>query len=115
MQVVKKGWGHELIWAQHTDYCGKNLVFKTGGKSSMHFHMKKDETWFIVSGVFDVHWIDTTYASMHTKRLVEVDSWHNPVGKPHQLVCIEAGTVFESSTHDDPADSYRVMAGDGQA
>ena len=115
MRVVKKGWGHELIWADHTDYCGKNLVFKTGGRSSMHFHLKKDETWYIASGAFDVHYIDTTTAVTKVKRLVAGDTWHNPAGMPHQLVCADAGTVVEASTHDDPNDNYRVAPGDSQA
>jgi hypothetical protein len=33
---------------------------------------------------------------------------------PHQLICIEAGTVSEVSTYDDPKDNHRVMPGDGQ-
>jgi len=34
---------------------------------------------------------------------------------PHQLICIEAGTVVEVSTYDDPDDNYRVIPGDSQA
>jgi hypothetical protein len=30
------------------------------------------------------------------------------------LICLEAGTVSEVSTHDDPNDNYRVLPGDGQ-
>jgi quercetin dioxygenase-like cupin family protein len=49
------------------------------------------------------------------KRLVAGDTWHNPAGMPHQLVCADAGTVVEASTHDDPNDNYRVAPGDSQA
>jgi hypothetical protein len=40
--------------------------------------------------------------------------WHNPRFSPHQLICLEEGTVSEVSTHDDPNDNYRVLPGDGQ-
>ena len=29
---VKKGWGHELIWATNEKYCGKMMKFDTGKK-----------------------------------------------------------------------------------
>ena len=111
---VEKGWGHELIWADEDAYCGKDLVFKTGGRCSMHFHSKKDETWFVRSGRFTVLWIDTKTATVHTQNLGPGDLWHNPPLMPHQLICREAGTVSEVSTYDDPRDNHRVMPGDGQ-
>ena len=114
MRVVEKGWGHELIWAEELMYCGKELVFKAGGKCSMHFHSKKDETWFVRSGRFTVVWIDTKTAKDHTQNLGPGDLWHNPPLMPHQLICREAGTVSEVSTYDDPDDNHRVMPGDGQ-
>lgn len=40
--------------------------------------------------------------------------WHNPPLLPHQLICIEAGTVIEVSTADSVEDNYRVIPGDSQ-
>jgi uncharacterized RmlC-like cupin family protein len=114
MRVVDKGWGCEKIWADEPTYCGKELVFNAGGKCSMHFHSKKDETWFVRSGRFMVRWIDTETAKVSTKELTAGDVWHNPPLMPHQLICREAGTVSEVSTYDDPKDNHRVMPGDGQ-
>ena len=114
MRVVEKGWGHELIWADEGAYCGKDLVFKTGGRCSMHFHSKKDETWMVRSGAFQVRWIDTETAKVSTMSLIPGAVWRNPPLMPHQLICIEAGTVSEVSTYDDPRDNHRVMPGDGQ-
>mgnify|MGYP003671855008 CR=1 FL=1 len=112
---VSKGWGSELIWATNDKYCGKFLKFNTGAKFSMHFHMEKDESWYILSGKFEVHWINTKDASVHVEELCAGDIWHNPVLFPHQIVCIDAGEVLEVSTPDSVEDNYRVGKGDSQA
>jgi len=44
---VPKGWGEEIIICNHELYCGKLLRFKQGAKFSMHYHMIKDETWYV--------------------------------------------------------------------
>lgn len=112
--IVEKGWGSEHIWATNDLYCGKLMNFNTGSRFSMHFHAKKDETWLILSGAFMVLWIDTKSASTHTKLLQKGDVWRNPPLLPHQLICLEAGTVVEVSTPDSVEDNYRVMPGDSQ-
>jgi quercetin dioxygenase-like cupin family protein len=111
---VEKGWGHELIWATNDRYCGKMMRFTTGARFSMHFHRDKEETWYVQSGKFVVKWIDTTNAKQHEQVLVEGSVWHNPPCMPHQLICIEEGTVVEVSTPDSVEDNYRVMPGDSQ-
>ena len=111
---VAKGWGHELIWATNDRYCGKNMHFNTGARFSMHFHREKEETWYIQSGRFIVKWIDTKTAEQHEQILVEGAVWHNPPCMPHQLICLEEGTVVEVSTPDSVEDNYRVQPGDSQ-
>jgi quercetin dioxygenase-like cupin family protein len=114
MRIVQKGWGREEIWANHLDYCGKNLVFEAGKRFSMHFHREKEETWLVQSGKFTLVWIDTTDATENELTLLPGDTWFNARLVPHQLICIEAGTVVEVSTYDDPDDNYRVIPGDSQ-
>ena len=111
---VKKGWGSELIWATNDKYCGKFLQFHFGGKFSMHFHKEKDETWYVLSGKFEVHWIDTEDATLHVEELNEGDTWHNPPLVPHQIFCLEEGTLVEVSTPASVEDNYRVGKGDSQ-
>jgi mannose-6-phosphate isomerase-like protein (cupin superfamily) len=111
---IEKGWGHELIWASNDKYCGKFMTFKTGAKFSMHFHSVKDETWFVLSGKFIVKYIDTNDASMHERELNPNDVWHNLPLQPHQLICLEEGTIVEVSTADSVEDNYRVFPGDSQ-
>ncbi len=111
---VKKGWGHELIWATNDRYCGKMMNFDTGARFSMHFHKEKEETWYVQSGKFIVKWIDTANAKQNEQELNPGDTWHNPPCMPHQLICVEEGTVVEVSTPDSVEDNYRVQPGDSQ-
>jgi mannose-6-phosphate isomerase-like protein (cupin superfamily) len=111
---VEKGWGSELIWASNDHYCGKMMNFNTGAKFSMHFHRDKEETWYVQSGKFIVRWILTDTAEHREQELDAGAVWHNPPLLPHQLICIEAGTVIEVSTADSVEDNYRVMPGDSQ-
>lgn len=111
---VEKGWGHELIWATNDKYCGKLLKFNKGAKFSMHFHAEKDETWYVLSGKFSVFYIDTVDATVHEAQLNPGEIWHNAPLLPHQLVCIEEGTIIEVSTPDSVEDNYRVAPGDSQ-
>jgi mannose-6-phosphate isomerase-like protein (cupin superfamily) len=111
---VEKGWGHELIWATNDKYCGKLLKFNKDARFSMHFHATKDETWFVLHGKFIVKAIDTADASVHETELTEGMTWHNPPLLPHQIICIEEGTLIEVSTPDSVEDNYRVGKGDSQ-
>jgi mannose-6-phosphate isomerase-like protein (cupin superfamily) len=111
---VQKGWGSEYIFATNDKYCGKFMNFHEGAKFSMHFHSHKDETWYVSSGEFLVHWIDTKNAQKHTNTLKQGDTWHNPPLVPHQLQCVIAGTIIEVSTPDSVEDNYRVAPGDSQ-
>jgi mannose-6-phosphate isomerase-like protein (cupin superfamily) len=111
---VEKGWGSELIWATNDKYCGKLLKFNTGAKFSMHFHAEKDETWYVLDGRFKVITIDTKDAHQDSSILTSGDVWRNQPLEPHQIVCLEAGTIIEVSTADSVEDNYRVMPGDSQ-
>ena len=111
---VDKAWGYEDIWCTNDQYCGKFMHFNTGAKFSMHFHAIKDETWYVLKGRFVVKVIDTKNAAQTSIELNEGDTWHNPPLFPHQLICIEEGTIIEVSTADSVEDNYRVYPGDNQ-
>lgn len=113
-EVVPKGWGSEVIFANNDMYCGKLLNFKQGAKFSMHFHLMKDETWYVAKGKFMLHWIDTETAARHTELLSVGDVVRNRQGEPHQLEALEESTIFEVSTKHYDSDSYRVEPGDSQ-
>ncbi len=113
-QKHEKGWGYELWIANSDKYCGKILHFNKSAKFSMHFHMDKDETWYVTSGEFIFRWIDTKTAEIHEQKLSEGDSVHILPGQPHQLETLTGGEIYEVSTTHYEHDSYRVMPGDSQ-
>ena len=111
---VEKGWGSELIWATNDKYCGKLMKFNQGARFSMHFHAGKDETWYVLDGQFEVRWINTKDATTDSQILIAGDTWRNEPLFPHQLICMQAGTIIEVSTADSVEDNYRVAPGDIQ-
>jgi mannose-6-phosphate isomerase-like protein (cupin superfamily) len=111
---IAKGWGHEIIFENNELYCGKLLVFKKGAKFSMHYHMIKDETWFVQEGEFIYRWIDTETAEVIEQLLIKGDSVRQYPGQPHQLEAVSDGTIYEVSTTHYNTDSYRVWRGDSQ-
>ena len=111
---VEKGWGSELIWATNDKYCGKLLKFNQGARFSMHFHCEKDETWYVLTGKFIIKLIETKDASQYERELNAGDVWRNTPLLPHQIICIEEGTIIEVSTPDSVEDNYRVLPGDSQ-
>jgi len=107
---VDKKWGYELWIHNDTDYCGKLLVFtKSGNKFSMHYHMIKDETWYVQKGAFQFDWIDTENGERCYTQIQEGDVIEIKKGLPHQLTALtEEATVFEVSTQHFDEDSYRI-------
>ena len=108
---IPKGWGYEIIFENNELYCGKVLVFNKGCSFSMHYHMIKDETWYVQKGEFIYRWIDTETAEWHEKLLVQGDTVRQLPGKPHQLEAVTDGEIFEVSTQHFDSDSYRIKKG----
>jgi mannose-6-phosphate isomerase-like protein (cupin superfamily) len=107
---VDKKWGYELWIHNDTDYCGKLLVFNNSGdKFSMHYHMIKDETWYVQKGAFQFDWIDTENGERCYTQIQKGDVIEIKKGLPHQLTALtEEATVFEVSTQHFDEDSYRI-------
>ena len=107
---VDKKWGYELWIHNDTDYCGKLLVFtKSGNKFSMHYHMIKDETWYVQSGAFQFDWIDTENGERCYTQIQQGDVIEIKKGLPHQLTALtNEATIFEVSTEHFDDDSYRI-------
>ncbi len=105
---VEKLWGYELWIHNDPQYCGKLLVFpKEGNNFSMHYHMIKNETWYIQSGKFQFDWIEDT--KLNRMVLNVGDVVYIEKGKPHQLTALENdSSVFEVSTEHFENDSYRI-------
>jgi len=107
---VDKKWGYELWIHNDTDYCGKLLVFtQSGNKFSMHYHMIKDETWYVQNGAFQFDWIDTENGERCYSQIQQGDVIEIKKGLPHQLTALtDDATIFEVSTQHFDEDSYRI-------
>jgi len=107
---VEKKWGYELWIHNDTDYCGKLLVFNnSGNKFSMHYHMIKDETWYVQKGAFQFDWIDTENGERCYTQIQQGDVIEIKKGLPHQLTALtDEARIFEVSTQHFDEDSYRI-------
>ncbi len=96
--IVKKPWGHEVIWA-HTDrYVGKVLHINAGHELSVQYHNRKDETVYLLSGemIYRVQQGD----ELRDVQLKQGQSYRITPGTIHQMVAVTDCDVLEASTPD---------------
>lgn len=107
---VEKNWGYELWIHNDEEYCGKLLVFtQERNRFSMHYHLKKKESWYVQEGRFQFNWLNVEDGKLEGKTLEKGDSVLIDRGLPHQLISLEDNSiVFEVSTEHFDEDSYRV-------
>lgn len=113
-QVHKKGWGEEIWIANHEKYCGKLLRFKKGAEFSMHYHMLKHETFYVLKGKLELRCFDLQDATQHEGYINVGDVIVIPAGNPHKLIALEESEIIEISTQHFESDSYRIQKGDSQ-
>ena len=109
-KFVKKEWGHELIFHNDDEFCGKLLVFpKSGSSFSMHYHMLKNEAWYVQAGSFEFDWIDTEEGQLYHSYLQPGQCVDINRGQPHKLTSMKANSIiFEVSTQHFDSDSHRI-------
>lgn len=110
--IVEKGWGCEIIFANTPHYCGKILHYEANKKSSLHYHVKKQETWYVAKGRFILTWIKPATGEHIVEYLKPGDVITNLQGEAHQVEALETGDLFEVSTQHFDDDSYRIAMGD---
>ena len=114
-KTVYKKWGQEIWLHNEPDYCFKILVFNPNSKFSLHFHIKKRETWYCVEGSFALTRIDPKIAKRTIQSFSKGDHITIEPGTPHQLIAgPNGGTIAEASTQHFDSDSYRIEPGDSQ-
>ena len=113
MKHVPKGWGWERWIVNCPQYCGKLLFFKKGKKCSWHFHKKKDEVFYLQSGLMKVRYSDGDDISSCKEILLKPgENFHVYTGLRHQMEAIEDSELFEFSTEHFDSDSHRIIKGD---
>lgn len=113
--IVEKKWGREIILHNDENYCGKLLQFNKGAKFSMHFHLKKVETFYVNKGKLVLKYIDTRDATTYVKELNVGDVIEIEPSDPHQIFAEEDSEIIEISTQHFDDDSYRIDKGDNQS
>lgn len=113
-EIHEKGWGRELWLYNSEKYAFKVLEFRSGARGSLHYHLKKTETWFVISGAFQVTVVDPLTAEPSTHLLTAGNVFHVEAGVAHRLICRTEGAIAEASTQHFETDSYRIEKGDSQ-
>lgn len=113
IKFVKKGWGYEKWIINKKEYCGKLLYFDTGKRCSWHYHVLKDEVFFLQSGKMVVYYSEQDdITSAEQLVLKPGDNFYVYPGLRHQMVALEDSELFEFSTEHFDSDSYRIIKGD---
>ena len=113
IKFVPKGWGFEKWIVNNEEYCGKLLYLVKGKRCSWHYHILKDEVFYIQSGKVLVKYSDGDSISDSKETILNKgDSFHVYRGLRHQMVAIEDSEIFEFSTQHFDSDSHRLIKGD---
>jgi mannose-6-phosphate isomerase len=96
-RIVKKPWGHELIWALTDKYVGKVLVIEAGKKLSLQRHVVKDESILVKSGRLRLH-LEDDGGTVRQVELGPGDYRHVPTGRIHRFEAIDRCELIEVST-----------------
>ena len=95
-QKVEKPWGYELIWAHTERYVGKVLHIHRGESLSYQYHVVKDETIRLLSGLLEMDLeVD---GQRSTIRLAPGQCLHIVPGMKHRMNAVETCDVLEVST-----------------
>jgi mannose-6-phosphate isomerase len=95
-QIVEKPWGHEIIWAHTERYVGKILHINKGESLSYQYHVVKDETIRLLSGVLEMD-IETS-GERRKVQLAPGECLHIVPQMKHRMIAIEDCDVVEVST-----------------
>lgn len=110
-KFVEKRWGHEIWFANNKEenYCGKELFIKEECHTSMHFHLKKHEVFYVLEGQLRLELIDTKSGDTSSIVLNNGDKYEIEQGYPHQLIAHNGAVrLIEASTFHQNSDSYRI-------
>ena len=112
IKYVPKGWGFEKWIVNNDEYCGKLLYFIKGKRCSWHYHILKDEVFYIQSGKIKVSFSTEDDLEQATSVILEKgDNFHVFRGLRHQMLALEDTELFEFSTTHYDEDSIRISRG----
>jgi len=110
VKSVEKYWGKMDTLFENDLYSVKRIFMRKGTQSSMEYHVKKQESYYIESGCLKV---GTRIGRAKNKSFIlqQGDVFHIPVGFMHMRMALEDTVIIEFSTLDDDGDSHIVEDG----
>jgi len=110
VKSVEKYWGDMKTLFENDQYTVKRIFMKKNTQSSMEYHVKKKESYYIEKGKLK---IGTRIGRAKNTSLIlnQGDIFHIPVGFMHMRIALEDTVIIEFSTLDDDADSHIVEDG----
>src|SRR3989344_3288729 len=107
-KIVKKAWGSEE-WIVNRDYCGKFLNLNQGYRCSLHYHIEKDETFYVDKGII---LLEIGRGMKREKRIMKEGDIQLVLPLiPHRFTGIQNSRIIEFSTHHEDSDSHRIEEG----
>jgi len=94
---VEKPWGYELRWALTDRYAGKLIHVNQGHRLSLQYHVQKDESIHLLSGVMDLL-LENNSGKLETHRMTPGMSAHIRPGRRHRFVAVEDTDLLEVSS-----------------
>lgn len=130
VEFVSKSWGYEKIIVNKPQYCGKILFIAKGKKTSLHYHDRKDETFYVHSGKVSILYSDRLdvikdmaylidnsvenpelLSNLESVTLKEGDTFYVPQRRVHRIIGAEDSLIYEFSTQFFENDSKRLLVG----
>jgi mannose-6-phosphate isomerase-like protein (cupin superfamily) len=102
IEIHEKLWGRELWIVNDYGYCGKILQLNRGCQCSLHYHIRKHETFYLNSGKIILELCDEKF-EMNPGDAIAIDR-----GNMHRFYGIEDSEIIEFSTTHYDNDSYRL-------
>ena len=119
IEYKAKLWGSEKLITNTEKYCVKLMTQDPKTKVSLHYHLKKEETFILISGKLIIETVCGTDGSHEITWLKDLgDSVTLKPGTPHTFYTPDdqlGQTMFiEASTQDFNDDSYRIYPSKGK-
>lgn len=108
IKYVKKLWGTEEWLVNNQTYCAKFLNLKSGYQCSLHYHILKDETFYILDGIIEIEY-GYGEREMKVGMLKAGEQIRICPLLLHRFKAVtNTAKILEVSTHHDDEDSYRI-------
>lgn len=97
MKIVEKPWGREMWIAQTDKYALKIIEFRKGNRSSLQYHVKKQEHIYVEAGLLRME-LENEQGLMETLMLKSGAVVEVMPGRRHRVTAVEDVRLVEVST-----------------